>query len=180
LQPVCSSELAPTPLASSTSLKDPLPWMAAYTKYRHEKNVAAAIEGRGYESFVPLYTRVSPDSKKSELPLFPGYVFCRSVSEEALRIIDIPGVFSIVSFGTARALIPDHEIEATKLLLRLGLRPQPWPYLAPGVGQHVCLKTGPLRGIEGVVIENEHQNCIIVSVHLLKRSVAVKVDRTYL
>jgi transcription antitermination factor NusG len=180
LEPVCFSELAPIPPVSFIPPEDSFPWIAAYTKYRHEKNVAAAIEGRGYESFLPLYTRVSRDSKKSELPLFPGYVFYRTESKEALRIVRIPGVFSIVSFGAAPALVPDHEIKAIKLLLRLGLRPQPWPYLAPGLGQHVCLKTGPLRGIEGVVVENGHQKCIIISVHLLQRSIAVKVDRSYL
>jgi transcription antitermination factor NusG len=177
---VCYSEVASIPPFTVTPENDLLPWLAVYVKHRHEKNVATTLTGRGYESFLPLYRRVTRDSKKADLPLFPGYVFCRSGSKETLRIVSTPGVFSIVAFGTAPALVPDQEIDAIKRLDRSGLQPQPWPYLAPGLGQQVSLKAGPLRGIAGVVVENEHQKWIVISVHLLQRSVAVKVDREYL
>lgn len=180
MEPVYYSELAPFPPVTYSPEDNSLPWLAVYVKHRHEKNVAATLTRRGYESFLPLYTKLMRDSKRSELPLFPGYVFCRSGNKDALRIISTPGVFTIVSFGTTPALVPDHEIDAIKRLEKLGLQPQPWPYIAPSPGERVCFKAGPLRGIEGVVVENGHQKWIIVSVHLLQRSVAVKVDRTFL
>ena len=62
-----------------------------------------------------------------------------------------------------------------KRMLRPGLTPQPWSYVARG--RRVCVKSGPLRGLEGLVVDNTHQKWLIVSVHLLQRSVAVKVER---
>lgn len=180
MKPVCFSEITPDLFEPAGLQENALPWLAVYVKHHHEKNVATTLAQRGYESFLPLYTKDLRDSKKSELPLFPGYVFCRSEGKEMLRIVSAAGVFFIVSFGSTPALIPNHEIDAVKRLDQLGLEPHPWPYLAPGVGEQVCLKAGPLRGVEGVVVENGHQKWIVVSVHLLQRSVAVRVDRNYL
>ena len=178
LESISVPEFGSVPLAGVTSRADLPHWLAIYVKHRHEKSVAASLQKRGSESFLPLHLRVSQDSKKSELPLFPGYVFCRSEIGKTLPILSTPGVFSIVGFGPTPAFIADQEIDGIKRLLRLGLKPQPWAYIAPG--QQVCLKTGPLRGVEGVILNDDHQKWIVVSVHLLQRSVGVRIDRTYL
>jgi hypothetical protein len=55
-------------------------WFALYVKPRHEKVVTRLLTGEGLETFLPLYTRrhvYESRSKDNELPLFPGYVFCR-------------------------------------------------------------------------------------------------------
>jgi hypothetical protein len=47
------------------------------------------------------------------------------------------------------------------------------------VGQRVRLAEGPLAGLEGFLVEVRKQHRIIVSVSLLKRSVAVEIDRDW-
>jgi transcription antitermination factor NusG len=156
----------------------PLPWFAVYVKSRHEKSVVLSLDGKGYESFLPTYPTIHNDGKKYQLPLFPGYVFCRFEPDKTLPVVSTPGVFSIVSCGSGPSCIPDSEIEGIRAMLRSGFTVLPWPYTPPG--REICLKSGPLRGIQGVVVNDTHHKWVVVTLHLLQRSVAAKVDRAYL
>lgn len=152
------------------------PWFAVYVKYRHEKNVARAIQSKQYEAFLPTYIKVHAHGNRFELPLFPGYVFCRFDGSNPLPILTIPGVFSIVSNGCVPVPIPDREIEDVKRLISTGSGHRPWPYALPG--QTLYIDSGPLQGIEAFVVDDSHQKWLIVSIHLLQRSVAVKIERS--
>jgi transcription antitermination factor NusG len=153
------------------------PWFAVYVKYRHEKCVARILQDKHYEAFLPTYMKIHSHGNRFELPLFPGYVFCRFESSNPLPILTIPGVFSIVSNGCVPVPIPDQEIESVKRLISSGSEHRPWPYVSPG--QTVYIDSGPLQGIEGFVVDNSHQKWLIVSIHLLQRSVAVKIERSH-
>jgi transcription termination/antitermination protein NusG len=152
-----------------------LPWFAVYVKYRHEKTAALALKGKGYEAFLPTYVKVHRDSKKFELPLFPGYVFCRLEVSNMLPVLTIPGVFSIIGRGRDPEPISEVDIESIRHMVGSGLTLCPWPYVFRG--QELRLTSGPLRGIQGVVVDASDERWLVVSVHLLQRSVAVKVER---
>ncbi len=165
-------------LSVSESSVEPNPWFAVYVKNRHEKKVTASLENRGIEAFLPTYLKIHERSKKFEVPLFPGYVFCRIPMESKLPVVSTPGVFSIVGNGSSSATVPEAEIEGIRRTLESGFPIKPWPYISRG--QQVCLKSGPLRGVEGVVMDETHYKWLILSVHLLQRSVAIKVERSCL
>jgi hypothetical protein len=40
----------------------------------------------------------------------------------------------------------------------------------------VCIVRGPLRGLEGILVRHKDAWRVVVSVHLLQRSVAAEVD----
>src|SRR6266446_4384964 len=64
-------------------------WYALHVRTRFEKVVARNLRGKGYEEFLPLYSRTNRWSdrvKEIELPLFPGYVFCRFNPHDRLPI----------------------------------------------------------------------------------------------
>jgi transcription termination/antitermination protein NusG len=155
-----------------------LPWFALYVKPRHEKNVALMLQGKGYEAFLPTYTHRVKYNKSFELPLFPSYVFCRIELSSRLPVMTTPGVFSIVGNGPEPEPISEQEVEAVRGMLVSGLNPVPWPFLMPG--QLVLLESGPLQGVEGVVVDASDGKWLVVSINLLRRSVAVKVDREFL
>ena len=158
----------------------PAQWFALRVKSRHEKIVGMMAQNRGFEEFVPLYEsrrRWSDRFSSVELPLFPGYIFCRLSVERRLPILTIPGVLHFVGIGRAPAPIEESEITAIQAAVRSGLRPEPWPYVE--VGQRVQLAAGPLSGLEGLLVEERKQHRIVVSVSLLKRSVAVEIDRNW-
>ena len=51
---------------------------------------------------------------------------------------------------------------------------QPWPYLE--AGDRVRIRAGALRGLEGILISVKGNQRLVLSVTLLRRSVAVELD----
>jgi transcription antitermination factor NusG len=173
-----SQELHVAPPTDPLSLQSvEYPWFAVRVKPNHEKPVAAALHGKGLQGFLPLLRskrQWSDRVKVMDLPLFPGYLFCRLNLEDRMPLLTTPGFLYVVGIGRNPEPVEESEILAIQSVLRSGLPVTPWPSLV--VGQKVQLKHGPLRGLEGVFtkITNEHR--IYVSVTLLKRSISVEVD----
>src|SRR5262249_38586841 len=56
------------------------PWFAIFVKTCGEKNTSSLLGNAGFECFLPTCKSVrrwSDRSKVLEVPLFPGYLFCR-------------------------------------------------------------------------------------------------------
>jgi len=73
---------------SHSNTTNGFPWFAIRTRPRWEKLVHQALEGKGYEAFLPLYKsrrRWCDRIKELEVPLFSGYLFCR-LDLEARRL----------------------------------------------------------------------------------------------
>ncbi len=155
-------------------------WFALRVKSRCEKVVALMAQNRGFQEFLPVYRcrrRWSDRHKEVDLPLFPGYVFCRLDPQHRLPLLTIPGVVHFVGIGKAPAPIEDAEIAAIQAAVHSGLSAEPWPFLQ--VGQRVRLDGGPLRGLEGILVGTANHHRIVISVMLLRRSVAVSIDRDW-
>jgi transcription antitermination factor NusG len=110
-----------------------------------------------------------------DVPLFPGYVFARFNAAERRPILQVPGVVSVVAFGNEFISIDDKEIEAIRTILISGHQVAPWPYLR--AGQRIRIRSGAMRGVEGLLLEMKSATRIIVSITLLQRSVAAEIDR---
>ena len=155
-----------------------LPWYALRVKHRHEKGVARSLEAKGYEGFLPLYRarrRVFASRTDAQLPLLPGYVFCRLNLANRLPVLIIPGVFHIVQAGKLFPAVEESEILALQKIVSSDLYAQPWPFLR--AGQSVYLEEGPLRGLTGILTAVNDKPKVVVSVTMLQRSVAVEIDR---
>jgi transcriptional antiterminator RfaH len=156
------------------------PWFALQVRTRHEMGIAEHLQALGFESFLPLYKlrkQWSDRIKETDAPLFPGYIFCRFNSQNWLPIIKAPGVIQVVGYNRTPVPIDDFEIEAIRTLGMSGLPNQPWPF--PKVGERVRIESGPLRGLEGIIVEFKNSHRFIVSVSLLQRSVAVAIDSAH-
>ncbi len=163
------------PLESANA--NQLPWFALLVRTRFETGVAEFLGGSGYEWFLPIYKsrrRWSDRAKVVQLPLFPGYLFCRFDYQHRLPILKTPGVMQIVSFNRMPTPVKDEEIRSIQALVASGLPNQPWPYLA--VGDRVRIEAGPLRGVEGILTSHKGEHRLVLSVTLLQRSVAVEID----
>lgn len=156
------------------------PWFALQTRYRSENLVATQLRGKGYEPFLPVCKsrrRWSDRVKELELPLFPGYLFCRFNPLDRLPILVTPGVLQIVGTGKTPIPIDDAEISAIQITIQSGVARQPWPF--PQVGQRVRVEYGPLQGLEGVLLSFKGSHRLVLSVTLLQRSVAVEIDESW-
>jgi len=154
------------------------PWFALTVKPRHEKNVARMLQNKQLEPFLPLYRarqRWTDRIKTVDLPLFPGYLFCRFDFTHRLPVLQTPGVTSLVGFAQAPTPVSDAEIAGIQAILASGLPAQPWPYVR--AGQWVRIEQGALAGLEGTLIREKDSLRVVVSVELLRRAVAVEIDR---
>jgi transcription antitermination factor NusG len=152
------------------------PWFALRVRPNYEKPVAAALRGKGFQEFLPLVQsrrQWSDRVKVMDLPLFPGYLFCRLNLEQRMPLLTTPGFLYLVGVGKNPEPVDESEIEAIQSVLRSGLPITPWPSLV--VGQKVRLNHGPLRGLEGVLTRIANQHRMYVAVTLLKRSISVEV-----
>jgi transcription antitermination factor NusG len=155
----------------------PFPWFALQVRTQHERGVAEFLRGSGYEWFLPLYKcrkRWSDRVKEVEIPLFPGYLFCRFNPVDRLPILKTPGVIQIVGCNREPAVIDESEIRAIQTLVSSGVPNQPWPYLH--TGDKVQIESGPLRGMAGILTDFKGSHRLIVSITLLQRAVAVEID----
>jgi transcription antitermination factor NusG len=153
------------------------PWFALQVRARHEKNVAEMLRGKGYDPFLPLYEcrrRWSNRYKLLELPLFPGYLFCRFDVHNRLPILKTPGVILVLGVAKTPVSIDNSEIDAIRTIVGSGHQTQPWPFLQ--VGDRVRIEQGALCSLEGILLDFRGHHRLIVSVTLLQRSVAVEID----
>jgi transcription antitermination factor NusG len=152
-------------------------WHALYTRHQHEKVVAQALSGKGFDVFLPQYRAVhhwKDRQKELLLPLFPNYVFIRGGLDRMLALLTTPGIHSLISWGGRPANIPSEEIEAVRRLVESSLQLEPHPFLK--CGDRVRIKSGPLEGIEGILVRKTRGYRLVLSVEMLSKSAAVEVD----
>jgi len=155
-------------------------WFALSVVPRKEKAAAQTLRLRGYVEFLPMYSmkkRWSDRMKVVEMPLFPGYVFCRFNPKTRLPILKIETVMGVAGLGKTPEPIPDAEIVALQAVCKSGIEAIPCPYLT--VGSKVRMTQGPLTGVEGILTEAS-ENRIVLSVTLLQRSISVKVEQDWI
>ena len=175
------SKSEPTASTASEPLGNKLPWYAIRVQSKFENQASTALRGKGYEEFLPLdhsRRQWSDRVKELDLPLFPGYLFCRfDLHDRLLPILTTPGVISILGAGKVPIPVADEEIATIRAVLGSGLAAQPCPFL--NAGASVYIERGPLAGIEGIVTNLNKKHTLVISVTLLQRSVAVEIDREW-
>jgi transcription antitermination factor NusG len=152
-------------------------WYAFRVRARHEKSAALQLQTKHEECFLPLVRQARMWANRLtyvDLPLIPGYVFCRSYRFALLPILKTPGVVDVVRIGAHPAPIPADEIEALERAMKASLVMEPYAYV--DTGQKVAVRAGPLAGVSGTVVEHEDTKHLVLSVALLRRSVLVHVD----
>ncbi len=172
-------ELPSLPQAPTSSAQNGtgLRWYAVSVFPRHEKRVARLLDARGTTYLLPLYSSVrrwKDRRRQVEMVLFPGYVFVSIRLEERVGVLTLPGVARFVTFRGQPAVVPEHEIQAIGSSARSGLAVQPHPYLQKG--RHVRVRSGPMAGVEGILVRRRDKLRVILSVNLIMRSVAAEVD----
>jgi transcription antitermination factor NusG len=152
-------------------------WYAAYTLANHERRVAEQLDQKSIEQFVPLYDSVrrwKDRRMQLQVALFPGYVFVRIPLEARLQVLQVRSVVRLVGFNGWPAALPDNEIETLRCALALRLRVEPHPYLS--IGRRVRMRSGPLQGIEGILVKRKSDFRVVLSIELIMRSIAAEVD----
>jgi transcription antitermination factor NusG len=90
--------------------------------------------------------------------------------------LQIPSIVRLVGFNGLPVALPDEELEILRSGLAQKLSAEPHPFLT--TGRWVRITSGPFKGLEGVLKQKKNSLRVVVSLGLIRRSVAVEVDST--
>jgi transcription antitermination factor NusG len=150
-------------------------WLVAHTRPRCEKKVADFCQREAWAVTLPLYRSVKRYRGKKLVflkPLFPGYVFVELAPDQRLKLSQHQHVANLLE-------PPDQAEFATQLatILRV-LEGEVEVRLAPEIqpGARVRLRSGPLRGVEGIVTERHGMLEVQLRLDFIGQGAAVKVS----
>jgi transcription antitermination factor NusG len=156
-----------------------LRWYALHTRARHERVVEHRLREHGLETVLPVVQEVHrwSDRKKAvEVPLFSCYVLVRCALGPQERTL-VHRIDSVLGFVGARGVgmaIPDEQIESIRTVVSQTAPCRSHPFLK--VGQRVRVRGGALDGIEGVFLSENGDQSLIISIDVIQRSMAVRID----
>lgn len=165
------------PQAITNSDDHPRHWIAAYTRSRHELAVVKQFQQKGLDALLPTYRRLSRWSdriRRTNSPLFPGYVFVQVAEGEHRRVLQTGGVVSIVCRSGRPVPLSECDVDKLRICSANPAAVEPHPYLR--VGQRVRVKYGPFRGWEGVLIDKRNSTRLVLSVDEIMRSVSIDLS----
>lgn len=123
----------------------------------------------------------SDRKKLVELPLLNGYVFVFISPKENEKVLHTNGVVNFVRAEGKIAIVRDVEIERLKQLIDLGYHLESLGTRRNySEGDKVKITSGPLRGVEGIVIENKEGRFIEVLLQSIGQSIKVKLPEEIL
>jgi transcriptional antiterminator NusG len=163
--------------------KPPLQWYALYTRSHCEQLVCDQLVARGFSIFLPkidIWSRRGGTRHRISTPMFPSYLFLQHGMDK-ISFIEISKARGLVRILGERwdqlSVVPEAEIEAIQRVLRAELPVMSHPYLREG--QRVRITDGPLTGVEGILVQcKPSKGLLVLSIELLRRSIAVEVDAT--
>jgi transcription antitermination factor NusG len=125
-------------------------WHVLHVKSRQEKILSDDLLAMGIAHYLPLMRQVRFHGGRKavvEMPLFPGYVFLRGTLDEAYRADRTRRVARIIPVANQQRL--DWELRNLDMALSHRVALDPYPFLSKGV--RVEVRSGPLRGLQGVI-----------------------------
>lgn len=151
-------------------------WYALHVRPNYERSVACRLKELGVEEYLPVQRgqKIPQRNKFNEgLPLFPGYVFSHLRLSTGPRLYSIPGVLRVVGHGGYPVPIEDDELAMIRAIADSSLPVEVTSCFQPG--EKICLVAGPLKGVSGTFLHAAKGDKLVVSLPLLKRSLAVTV-----
>jgi transcription termination/antitermination protein NusG len=165
------------------TLQPSLRWYALWTHSHSEQLVGQQLTAKGFHVLLPqveLWSARRGVRRRIQLPLFPGYLFLHHHMDKHsyIEVRKARGLVNILGGRWDQLMpVPEVQISAIQTMMLSSLPLLPYPYLQ--VGQRVRIIDGPLTDVEGILVRtNPNRGRLVLSVDLLRQSVAVDVDCT--
>jgi transcription antitermination factor NusG len=150
-------------------------WHVLHTKSRQEKILADSLEAMGIPCYLPLVRQPRYYGRHKllvELPLFACYVFLRGTLDDAYRADRTNRVARIISVTDQDRL--DWELRNIQFALDRGACLSEFRPLTRGT--RVEIRSGPFRGLQGVVEDSAKPDRLVLQVLTLGRAVSLETD----
>jgi len=154
-------------------------WRVLHVKSRQEKVLSAALDGMGIDHYLPIVRRVRYHGRQKARvsePLFPGYLFLWGTLDDAYRADRTRRVVALIEVRDQERL--ERELGSVHDALARAADLEPHPALEKGV--RVAVRSGPLKGIEGVVESRMRTDRRVLQVGLLGSAVSLEIERSLL
>lgn len=170
-------------IAHVAPVAEPGSWYALWTHSHCEQQVYDQLLLKGFSALLPtvdVWSRRRGVRRLISTPMFPSYLFLRGEMDKTayLEVSKVKGLVCLLGERWDRlTTIPEDEMKAIEQVSAARQPVLPYPYLKEG--QRARIIAGPLAGVQGILVESRPQRGVLVlSLHLLHRSVAVVVDGT--
>lgn len=157
------------------------PWHVLWTKSHCEDSVRDQLAASGFHPFLPKVDVWSVRAGRRRLvpvPMFAGYLFLNDTLDKFghVEVQKTRGLVRLLGERWDRpAHVPEAEVESIRRLAASRVPSFAHPYLREG--RRARIVSGPLAGVEGILAKvHPEKGILVISVHLLQRSVAVEVD----
>lgn len=150
-------------------------WFLLHCRPRQEKKLADTLSAAGVDHFLPLVRHSRSYGKrriKVELPLFSGYLFLLGSLDQAYEADRTGRVAQIIQVADQQQV--NWELTNLQLALSKAADFDPFPYLQKGV--RVEVRSGPFRGLQGVVEDRLSGNRLILQVSALGQAISLELD----
>lgn len=142
-------------------------WYAARTRAGQEIGIRSRLDSLGVENFIPSFYRQNYRGKPKEHPCINNLVFIRTTKTRACELKTSDGLpYSYVTDFTRHSMlvIPDKQMDD---FIRVLTAPSPERTLMDqpvSHGEKVRVSRGPLKGVEGYVMQMEGSCYVVVEI----------------
>ena len=150
-------------------------WYVLHVKPRTEKRVMAFLESYKLFRYLPRRVKVTTVQRRkvrTELPLFPGYVFTRLDADERRKMLQTNLLVQTIPVPNPREMV--HQLRQISRAARHA--PELRTVNPFKAGELVRVKTGPFRGLEGHVRREGADATIVVNLEILGQAVATSIS----
>ena len=151
-------------------------WWAAYTKPRFEKALAWALFNHRIGYFLPMREKIvfsGGRKRRMMIPLFTSYVFFCGSERDRYTALTTNRVCQTIEVADQDGLI-EELVNIERALLSKAVIDN-YPRLP--IGSHCRIISGPMMGIEGVVIKRKDAKArMVLEVTMLGQGAVVEID----
>lgn len=140
------------------------------------------LERAGFDTYLPLrkVLKYWSDRKKwVEEPLFSSYIFVCVSEAEYYDVLNVPGAVRYVTFEGKAVPIPEQQIEAIKQFISSG-EELPDVELDLSPGDKVDIIAGPMKGIEGELVDIMGKKKVKIEINGLGRAVYLELPASHI
>ncbi len=150
-------------------------WWVVHTRSRNEKALAHDLMSKDISYFLPMSWKVRRKSRRtirSFLPLFSGYLFFCGLEDQRVELLKTNRVANLIEVHDQQKLVD--ELVQIAQALRSGAPLTPHKYLK--AGQKCRVISGPLIGLEGIVVRTRGATRLVLQVDMLGQAASVEID----
>jgi transcription antitermination factor NusG len=150
-------------------------WWVAHTKSRNEKALAWDLVRKNIAYFLPMSRKIHYHRGRkicSLLPLFSGYIFFCGVEGQRIELLRTNRVANLIEVKDQQKLLA--ELLPIEQAIRAGAPLARHMYIKAGLCCRVI--TGPLAGLQGIVIKTKTAVRLVVQITMLGQAASVEID----